>query len=94
MAKDAKIPLNLTPVDELFTTQAARDDQKREKVLDIELSEIDPFPDHPFQVRMDDAMANMVESVTKFGVLTPAVVRLKEDGRYELVSGHRRRQAA
>lgn len=94
MAKDAKIPLNLTPVDELFTTQAERDDQKREKVMDIELFEIDPFPEHPFQVRMDDTMANMVESVTKFGVLTPVVVRQKEDGRYELISGHRRRQAA
>ncbi len=94
MARDAKIPISLTPVDELFTTQAERDDQRREKVMEIALSELDPFPDHPFQVRMDDAMARMAESVAKFGILTPAVVRPKEDGRYELVSGHRRRQAA
>lgn len=93
MAKDNAIKLNLPSVDDLFSTQESRDDVQREKVLDIPLSEIDDFPGHPFSVRMDEAMQNMVESVKKFGVLTPAVARQKEDGRYELVSGHRRKKA-
>lgn len=91
MAKELK--LNLPSADSLFTTQEERNDAKREKVLDIHLSEIDDFPDHPFQVRMDEAMQSMVESVKAFGIQTPAIVRLKEDGRYELVSGHRRKMA-
>jgi len=91
MSKEIK--LNLPSVDDLFSTQESRDDAKREKVMDVPLSEIDDFPDHPFQVKDDDAMQNMVESVQKFGVLTPAVARQKEDGRYELVSGHRRKRA-
>lgn len=94
MAKDAKIPINLTPVDELFTTQAERDDQKREKVLEVPIAGIDPFPDHPFQVKDDDSMASMAKSVQQFGVLTPVMLRRSEDGRYELVSGHRRKRAA
>jgi len=61
--------------------------------MDVSLSEIDDFPNHPFQVKDDDAMRNMVESVQKFGILTPAVARQKEDGRYELISGHRRKRA-
>jgi ParB-like partition proteins len=93
MAKDNAIKLNLPSVDDLFSTQESRDDAQREKVLDIPLSEIDDFPGHPFSVRMDEAMQNMVESVKNFGVLTPAVARQKEDGRYELVSGHRRKKA-
>jgi len=80
-------------VSELFTTQAERDDAKREKVFDIPLDEIDDFPEHPFQVRDDEAMQAMVESVKKSGVLTPAVARQKENGRYELISGHRRKRA-
>jgi len=91
MSKEIK--LNLPSVDDLFSTQESRDDAKREKVMDVPLSEIDDFPDHPFQVKDDDAMQNMVESVRKFGVLTPAVARQKEDGQYELVSGHRRKRA-
>jgi len=91
MSKEIK--LNLPSVDDLFSTQESRDDAKREKVMDVPLSEIDDFPDHPFQVKDDEAMQNMVESVQKFGVLTPAVARQKEDGRYELVSGHRRKRA-
>ena len=91
MSKEIK--LNLPSVDDLFSTQENRDDAKREKVMDVSLSEIDDFPDHPFQVKDDEAMQNMVESVQKFGVLTPAVARQKEDGRYELVSGHRRKRA-
>ena len=83
-------------LDDLFgisATQAERDDVKREKVLDIPLSEIDGFPDHPFQVKMDESMQAMAESVKSFGIQTPAIVRQKEDGRYELVSGHRRKMA-
>ena len=77
----------------LFTSQATRDDAQREKVRAIPLSEIDPFPEHPFHVCDDEAMQTMVESVKAVGVLTPAVARQKEDGRYELVSGHRRKHA-
>ena len=91
MAKELK--LNLPSADDLFSTQEERDDAQREKVLDISLSEIDSFPDHPFQVRMDESMQAMADSVKAFGIQTPAVVRQKEDGRYELVSGHRRKMA-
>ena len=91
MAKGLK--LNLSSADDLFSTQEERDDAKREKVLDILLSEIDSFPDHPFQVRLDEAMQAMADSVKTFGIQTPAIVRQKEDGRYELVSGHRRKMA-
>jgi len=91
MAKELK--LNLPSADDLFSTQEERDDAQREKVLDIPLSEIDSFPDHPFQVRMDESMQAMVDSVKAFGIQTPAVIRQKEDGRYELVSGHRRKMA-
>ncbi|MDR0295257.1 MAG: ParB/RepB/Spo0J family partition protein, partial [Prevotellaceae bacterium] len=91
MAKELK--LNLPPADDLFSTQEERDDAKREKVLDIPLSEIDAFPDHPFQVKLDESMQAMAESVKTFGIQTPAIVRQKEDGRYELVSGHRRKMA-
>jgi len=91
MAKELK--LNLPSVDDLFSTQEERDDAQREKVLDIPLSEIDSFPDHPFRVRMDESMQAMADSVKAFGIQTPAVVRQKEDGRYELVSGHRRKMA-
>lgn len=93
MGKELKLKLKLPPADSLFSTQEERDDVKREKVLDIPLSEIDGFPDHPFQVKLDEAMQTMVESVKTFGIQTPAIVRLKEDGRYELVSGHRRKMA-
>ena len=88
-----ELKLNLPPADSLFTTQEERDDLKREKVLDIPLSEIDAFPDHPFQVRMDESMQAMADSVKAVGIQTPAIVRQKEDGRYELVSGHRRKMA-
>jgi len=79
---------------DLFTTQESRDDAQREKVQEIPLDLIDDFPGHPFHVRQDEAMESMVESVRKSGVLTPAVARPKDDGRYELVSGHRRKFAA
>ena len=92
MAK--KMPaFNLPSANDLFTTQEERDDVSREKVQDITLSEIDTFPDHPFLVKMDDSMQAMIDSVKAVGIQTPAVVRLKEDGRYELISGHRRKMA-
>jgi len=77
----------------LFTTQEQRDDAKREKVIDIPLYEIDAFPDHPFQVKTDEAMNSMIESVRVNGIQTPAIVVRKDDGRYMLVSGHRRKMA-
>jgi ParB family chromosome partitioning protein len=94
MSKGGAIPFNLPSVDDLFTSQAERDDAKREKVSDIPLDMIDDFPDHPFLVRIDDEMREMVESVREYGVLTPAIARQKDDGRYELVSGHRRKMAS
>ena len=87
------LTLNLPSADDLFTTQEERDDAKREKVLDMLLSEIDDFPDHPFQVRMDESMQAMADSIKTFGVQTPAIIRLKDNGHYELVSGHRRKMA-
>ncbi len=85
--------LGLRAVDELFMTGAERMDAQREKVHDIPLSEIDPFPDHPFRVVNDESMQEMVESVKQQGILVPAIARQKEDGRYELISGHRRKMA-
>ena len=89
-----ELPKKSSLVAELFTTQEQRDDSKREKVLELPLTEIDDFPDHPFQVRNDEAMQSMVESVKAVGIQTPAIARQKEDGRYELISGHRRKMAA
>ncbi len=85
--------LGLRTVDELFMTGEERADEQREKVYDIPLSEIDDFPDHPFRVVNDEAMTEMVESIKQQGVLVPAIVRKKDDGRYELISGHRRKMA-
>lgn len=80
-------------LDDLFSTQEERDEAKLQKIRDIPLTEIDGFPDHPFQVREDEDMFQLVESIKERGVITPATVRQKEDGRYELVSGHRRKKA-
>ena len=88
------LPKRPNLVADLFTTQEQRDDVKREKVVNIPLAQIDDFPDHPFQVRQDEAMQGMVDSVKAVGIQTPAIVRQKEDGRYELISGHRRKLAA
>ena len=85
---------SLPSVDDLFTTQEECDEAAREKVSELPLGAIDPFPDHPFRVRDDEEMADLAESVAERGVLTPVVVRPKGDGRYELVSGHRRKRAA
>ena len=94
MAKNNGYNLNLPSLDDLFTTQAEREDAKLEKVVLLPPEEISEFPNHPFQVRMDDAMKEMVQSVRENGVLVPALVRPKEGGGYEMVSGHRRKRAA
>ena len=93
MAKDRNEEMRLPSLDELFSSQEERDDAKLKRIYEIPISEIDPFPDHPFHVRDDEDMMNLVESVKTNGVITPATVRKKEDGRYELLSGHRRMRA-
>ena len=91
MAKERKmIDLGLTGYEELFSTQEMRDEAKLEKVQELELSELRPFEDHPFKVQNDEEMEKIVESIRKFGVLTPALARPLKDGGYELISGHRR----
>ena len=83
----------LTSVDSLFTTQQERDEANLKKIYDIPLSEIDDFPEHPYQVNDDEDMDRLVESIKERGIITPATVRKKDDGRYELISGHRRKRA-
>lgn len=90
---DRKSDFALPTLDDLFSTQEERDDARLEKIRDIPLDLIDDFPDHPFHVRDDEDMVQLVESIKTNGVLTPAVLRQKADGRYELVSGHRRKRA-
>jgi len=85
--------VSLNSYDDIFSTEENREDAKREKVMDIPLSELYPFPDHPFQVRDDDSMKETVESIKEYGVLVPAIVRPRTDGGYELISGHRRKHA-
>jgi len=85
--------ISLNSYDDIFSTEETREDAKREKVMDIPLSKLHPFPDHPFQVRDDDAMKETVESIKEYGVLVPAIVRPCTDGGYELISGHRRKHA-
>ncbi len=84
---------SLPTTDDLFSTQKMRDEERLAKIHEIPLSEIDDFPDHPFKVRDDEDMNELVESIKRNGVMTPATVRQKEDGRYELISGHRRKHA-
>ena len=86
--------VGMTPLDDLFSTQDDRADSQLEKVVKLNPAEISDFPNHPFQVRQDEDMAEMVESIKKYGVLVPALVRPKEDGSYEMVAGHRRKFAA
>ena len=85
--------LGMTPLDDLFSTDESRAEAQLSKIRDIPISQIDEFPDHPFKVLMDEDMQQLVESIKRNGIMTPATVRLKEDGRYELISGHRRRKA-
>ncbi len=88
-----KSDFTLPTLDELFSTQEEREEAKLAKIREIPLTEIDDFPDHPYKVRDDEDMQALVESVRERGVITPAMVRQKEDGRYEIVSGHRRKRA-
>ena len=94
MAKGKGINLNLPSVDELFSTQEERDEAKRESVRNIPIAEITDFPNHPFKVKTDENMLDMVESVKEHGVLVPALVREKPEGGYEMVAGHRRKMAS
>lgn len=93
MAKDSVSSL-LTSVDELFTTQEERDIAKRETVMDIPLAEISDFPNHPFKVTVDEKLLEMADSVKRYGVLVPAIVRPKQGGGYEMIAGHRRKKAS
>lgn len=93
MARNKRTEIELTAYDDLFETDQSREEAKLSKIRDIPISEIDEFPDHPFKVLMDEDMEQLVDSIKRSGVMTPATVRLKEDGRYELISGHRRKKA-
>ncbi|WP_270415676.1 ParB/RepB/Spo0J family partition protein [Blautia obeum] len=93
MVRNRETKIELTAYDDLFQTDESREEAKLSKIRDIPISEIDEFPDHPFKVLMDGDMEQLVESIKRNGVMTPATVRLKEDGRYELISGHRRKKA-
>lgn len=94
MAKGREIKLNLPTADDLFSTQAERDEAKRETLVEIPIQEISDFPNHPFKVKMDESMVALVESVKEYGVLNPALVRPKPEGGYEMVAGHRRKFAS
>lgn len=86
--------VKLTSVDDLFSTEESRADEQREKVVEIPLSEIHPFENHPFKVTDDDRMLDMAESIREHGVLVPGLVRPREDGGYEMIAGHRRHRAS
>lgn len=92
-ARKRENAFDLPKLDEYFTTQEQRDDAKLKKIYEIPLEEIDEFPDHPFKVLDDEDMMNLAESVREQGIITPATLRKKEDGRYEILSGHRRKRA-
>lgn len=94
MAKGKGINLSLPPADDLFSTQEEREEAKRESVRNIPIAEITDFPNHPFKVKADESMLDMVESVREYGVLVPALVREKSEGGYEMVAGHRRKMAS
>ena len=93
MARNKRTEIELTAYDDLFQTDESREEARLSKIRDIPIAEIDEFPDHPFKVLMDEDMEQLVDSIKRSGVMTPATVRLKEDGRYELISGHRRKKA-
>jgi ParB family chromosome partitioning protein len=90
----ARDSIKLASVDDLFTTEESRAEQQREKVMDIPMSEISDFPNHPFKVKADEAMLEMADSVKQYGVLVPGLVRPKADGGYEMIAGHRRKKAS
>lgn len=93
MVRKQEIDFDLPKLDDFFTTQEERDEAKLKKIYDIPIDQIDDFPDHPFKVIDDEDMLNLVESIKEYGVITPAIVRKKENGRYELIAGHRRKRA-
>ena len=93
MARQRK-NITLKGYDDLFSSEESREEEKREKVQEIPLSELYPFKDHPFRVVEDEAMLRTVESVVQYGVIVPVIARPREDGGYELISGHRRKHAA
>ena len=93
MKNERKIDLGLTAYDEMFMTDKERAEAKLPRIYDIPLDQIDDFPDHPFKVRMDDDMDQLVQSIKERGLITPITLRTKDDGRYEIVSGHRRKKA-
>lgn len=94
MPRVKKLDLGMTALDELFMNDKERAENKLPKIFDIPLSEIDDFPDHPYRVLDDEDMQNLMESISERGIITPAMVRKKEDGRYEIISGHRRKHAS
>ena len=93
MARGKRTEIELTAYDDLFETDESRAEANLSRIREIPIVEIDEFPDHPFKVLMNEDMEQLVESVSRSGVMTPATVRQKEDGRYELISGHRRKKA-
>ncbi len=93
MAKGSALKMNLPSVDDLFSTEESRQEAKLAKIYDIPISEIDDFPDHPYRVLDDEDMLSLMDSISERGVITPAMVRKKDDGRYEMISGHRRKRA-
>lgn len=93
MAKSSVLKMKLPSADDLFSTEESRQEAKLSKIYDIPISEIDDFPDHPFKVRDDEDMENLIESIKERGVITPATVRKMPGGRYEMISGHRRKRA-
>ena len=93
MARSNGHKIELTAYDDFFQTNESRAEAKLSKIRDIPIAEIDEFPDHPFKVLLDEDMEQLVESIKRNGVMTQATVRLKEDGRYELINGHRRKKA-
>ena len=92
--KSSAKSINLTSLDDLFSTEESRAEESCEKVVRIPLAELHPFPNHPFHVRDDEAMQNTVDSIKEYGVLTPGIVRPREDGGYEIVAGHRRKHGS
>ena len=94
MAKSSGLNFNLPSVDDLFSTEEERAEARLEKIVNLSPAEISDFPNHPFKVRMDEAMQEMTESVKQYGVLVPTLVRPKPEGGYEMVAGHRRKKAA
>ena len=93
MAKGKRPEITLPKLDDLFSSQESREEESLCKIRDIPLEMIDDFPEHPFKVKDDEDMMHLVESVIEHGILVPAILRMKEDGRYELIAGHRRKRA-